>query len=69
MAICSKSYFSDATILTIKANPDTEFLSQPCAACGLRVVAKNYGGNWMPKTHHKPKASPVYRSGKSNGKR
>jgi len=55
MALC-KGYFSCETIQKIKANPDIEFLSQPCANCGTHVVAKNYGGDWVPGSHNKPLA-------------
>jgi hypothetical protein len=55
MALCN-GHFSYETIQKIKANPDIEFLSQPCEKCGIHVVAKNYDGDWVPASHQMPPA-------------
>lgn len=50
-----RGQFSEETKRLLK-NDDkgNAFLSQPCEACGLRVVAENKAGEWVPKIHHQP---------------
>jgi hypothetical protein len=62
MAKCEGD-FSSETIQKIKANPDSEYLSQPCAACGSYVIARNYSGIWTPDSHSKPRAPKIAKRG------
>lgn len=51
--------FSEETKRLLKEdsrNGGIAFLSQPCAVCGLDVLAENKAGEWGPKLHHKPAA-------------
>jgi hypothetical protein len=66
MPFC-KGTFSPETVRKLHEDPHgITFLSQPCAVCGKHVVAKNYGGEWVPESHQKPVA---HRSGKYAGRK
>jgi hypothetical protein len=46
--------FSEETKQLLKDDKGIAFLRQPCAVCGLHVVAENKAGEWVPTTHHQP---------------
>ena len=60
--------FSEETKRLLKNDDNgNAFMSQPCAVCGLHVVAENKAGEWVPKTHHQPQGRPSLKG--SSGKR
>ena len=63
MARLCSGYFSDEVIDILRKDTDgIAYLSQPCAKCGRKVVAKNKAGKWVPESH-----DPLKRRGSYKG--
>lgn len=66
-ALCRGQFGEETKRLLKNDHNGNAFLSQPCAVCGLQVVAENKAGEWVPKTHHRPKSRGSFEAG--SGKR
>ena len=68
-----RGYFSDEAVQALRESQLKgeliPLLSQRCAKCGRKVVAKNKAGQWVPETHFPLSQKSSNRSGKSGCKR